>query len=289
MDGCQKENIMDGGQVDYTDENAPKVINSKDIDEFSTHFYVGDSLNTAYNGFYEIEIKEKDGKYNLKESKTFKIKETISSEELSKIQEIIDKYELVKFNGIDKVTSGLPYEYGPMAISVKYKSNEALYFRQNNDPDCEWTKEFVKCIKEIFIDYGHDELIDSAKELYNFVFNFTYDGHRYNHFFLVDENEELKLARTIIDGDAVLDDKFIDVPQDFNAIINDLINRCDLYSFNTGTLNFDSELYKKDFYEFYIDFTDGSQLCDYSNEDERVQKFNLIKEDVYNTLNSFFE
>ena len=288
LNGCHDEEVVDGGPIDNTDPTAPKVINSKDIKELNVYFFLDDYLNNIYTGSYEIDIKENNGQYTLKESETFKIEETITKEEVAKFQEIIDKYELVKANGYNKVTAGLPYEYGPMALSVKYASNESLYFREDNNPQSEWTKEFVKCAKEIFIAHGHDELLEPVKEISNFIVNFTYNRQRYNYFFLTDENNELKLARDIIENGSIKDEKFIKIPVNFNELIHELIEKCDLYSFNTGSLNMQSELYKKDFYEIYIDFTDGSQIYDYSNDEENLQKFNLIKDDIFNTLEELF-
>lgn len=289
LNGCHDEDIIDGGSIDNTDPNAPKVINSKEIKELNTYFYLDDYLNNNYTGFYEIDIKENNGEFILKESKTFKIEENICKEEVAKFQEIIDKYELVKANGYDKVTAGLPPEYQPMALSVKYVSNESLYFRENNNPDSEWTMQFVKCTKDIFISHGHEELKEPVKVISNFIVNFTNEGSRYHYFFLIDQNEELKLARSVIQNNVVIEDKIINVPENFNELIHELIDKCDLYSFNTGSLNVGSDLYKKEFYEIYIDFDDGSQIYDYSNEDEKVQKFNLIKEDILNALEELFK
>ena len=66
---------------------------------------------------------------------------------LDAVQEVIDRFELAKLNGIDRVTAGLPPAFSPTRLSVDYASGERLYFQTNGDPDSPWTA----AILEIFL------------------------------------------------------------------------------------------------------------------------------------------
>ncbi|MBR5257944.1 MAG: hypothetical protein IKV51_03245, partial [Clostridia bacterium] len=59
---------------------------------------------------------------------------------IAAFQGIIDRFELAKFNGVDRVTAGLPPQFSPARLSVDYASGERLYFQMNGDPGAEWPR-----------------------------------------------------------------------------------------------------------------------------------------------------
>lgn len=48
-------------------------------------------------------------------------------------------------NGIDEYTNGLPPAYQPSFLLATYDSGEALYFRTDNNPEADWSREILYC------------------------------------------------------------------------------------------------------------------------------------------------
>ncbi len=109
--------ITAGGTTDKSDPTAKKTIESKEIIQFATEFYLYDSYYyEERSGKYSFQIEKKENdEFVLNATGPYGIDSAISSvipkEVLVGIQEIIDRYELVKNNGINKVTAGLAPEY----------------------------------------------------------------------------------------------------------------------------------------------------------------------------------
>ena len=156
LTGCQKETEPDigtGGEVDNSTD-APKMIESKNITEFSFEFFVyywleeGEDLSDNYC------LKVKDGIVSA-----FGIEEEADEQLMSDIQTLIDKYQLVENNGVDKYTSGLAPEYQPFTFEAVYDSGEKLYFSMDNGPYDDWEIDFFKLFYNYMISKGHDELV----------------------------------------------------------------------------------------------------------------------------------
>lgn len=121
--------IVDGGTTINNDEDAPKVIESKEITAFSFNCYSANRFDREDNSFFDFSIE--GGKLTEKESGRTVV---IPEEGLMDLQKIIDEHSLVSFNGEYRVTAGLPPEYEASTFFVRYASGEQLYFTYNNNP-----------------------------------------------------------------------------------------------------------------------------------------------------------
>ena len=129
-----------GGVVDRSDHSAPKAIASKEITSFSTSFwrYDEDSPNHEARRWC-ISVAKDDAGELWAEINGNKAKIRGGNALLTEVQEVIDRFGLTKRNGVDRITSGLPPQYGPTWLKAEYASGERLYFQTNGDPDSPWT------------------------------------------------------------------------------------------------------------------------------------------------------
>ena len=248
--GCtQKEDISTGGKVDYSNDSAPKTIESKDITEFSTEFYIDADLleNTAYEGKYTFEIKD-----NILDA--FGYKEEVNDSLMSDVQTIIDRYSMVENNGINCYTSGLPYEYQPCYLDAVYESGEELYFRMDNDPDAFWTKRLYEIFRTFMVDHGHEDL-EANDEI--FLLHY-YEGSSANEnstsinrslyeigdqFILFCYGDDFDSASKFLISDSILDE------------INEVIEKNNMTDWENET-NYDA----LDGYEYSISFVYNNQM-----------------------------
>ena len=131
MAGCEKDpgNLAVSGEViDHSDPNAPTEIKSTELVSFETGFfrYETDPAEGGYR--YSFSLKPGDGKLILSENKRYDISCEVDEAVLDKTQEIIAQFNLAKWNGKDRYTSGLPEEYAPYYLSAEYASGERIYF-----------------------------------------------------------------------------------------------------------------------------------------------------------------
>ncbi len=145
-----QEEMMPGGVTDFSNKNAPKTIDSKDIESFRTWFVYPDEQG-GYTRYDFAAEKQDDGTVEL----TWKLEDeettiVVDAEFLLSLQEIIDKHKLASYNGIDKVTSGLPYEYEPSHLHCDYESGEKINFYMDGNPDSEWMGDFVELFSSVF-------------------------------------------------------------------------------------------------------------------------------------------
>lgn len=129
----------DGGINDNTDHSAPKSIASREITAFYTHFCCEDPDDPSHNGVHRFEIIKNDsGTLMLTASGVIKGSTEVNLSLLEKVQDIIERYDLVKQNGISCITKGLPVQYSPCSLSAEYASGEQLNFTIDGCPDEQW-------------------------------------------------------------------------------------------------------------------------------------------------------
>ena len=153
MQGMQR---MPGEMTDRTDINAPKVIQSKDIHLFDAYFVYADARRKVFHHVHAQ--KQADGGVEL----TFgfgsgKLTAAVGPEFLVSLQEIIDKHRLAGWNGVYKVTAGLPEE--PTSFLCKYASGESIYFHVNSSPESEWMRDVYRLFSAEF------EIVESGAEV----------------------------------------------------------------------------------------------------------------------------
>ena len=150
---CKSEPTV-GEVTDNTDPAAPKEIASREITEFYAHFYHRECENAEGGHTFTFSVTaDEDGTLIAKEALTGL---SVPAEEafLLALQKIIEAHDLVQKNGIYKVTAGLPPEYQPCELTVRYASGEVLTFTEKNDPAAEWSKAVHAAFAERFAAQG---------------------------------------------------------------------------------------------------------------------------------------
>lgn len=145
--GCvQKEPVPepveeDGGVRNNTSYDAPKVIESTFITAFQCDFsgiplLEEDSYLSGRN--YQLEAVFRDGavkgyyrSYDRYGERT-DVKFAASHYFLKDLQEIVTKYDLAQYNGMDISVSGLPEMYGAY-LQIDYASEERIYASDNQN------------------------------------------------------------------------------------------------------------------------------------------------------------
>lgn len=212
----KNEVVETGGVTDRSDPNAPKKIESKDIVSFKTRFEL--RMGVWDYGYTFHAEKQPDGSALL--SRSLGDSGTnipVGPEFLVSLQEIIDKYGLAGWNGVDKVTAGLPNE--PTYFSCKYESGESIVFYMNSDTESEWGRE----IRDLFLpefpvpeSYAGAHITrffiyhyrDGKANEYNYGFDIRRDGDKFTmeaNFFLPEDPYE----RVEIVWDSEEDQEFI--------------------------------------------------------------------------------
>ena len=137
-----------GGVTNRTDHSAPKVIESKEIAEFSASFWITDE-HASQSGRWELQaFKESSGGVAVSVRGVVQGQAQADTSFLADLQEVIDRFGLAKSNGIDRVTAGLPPRFSPTRLSVDYASGERLYFQMNGDPKAEWPRVLLELFLE---------------------------------------------------------------------------------------------------------------------------------------------
>lgn len=286
-------NVQCGGVVDNSDKNAPKKIDSKDITSFESYFFLYGQLDSSGDRQYYFSISENDnGKLVLKDRRA----DDSTSVEVDKsifetIQEIIDNNELVKLNGIDKHTSGLPAEYQPCYLKATYASGESLYFSQNNNPNAKWAKEVRDYLAQVFHEHGNDTymLPESASKVVRFELTYTDGDKKYKFNELQVPNEGIKKSfeelvesgyadgeyHTVIDSEVFSRtnsderERKKGMPSDeYYKGLQKIIKEVNIDQFANGSsfpTNFD---YKntQEYFQFYIEYEYGNTIMGFSDD-----------------------
>ena len=136
-----------GGVTDRTDHSAPKAIESKQISALSASFWVQDEEGRGARWNLSAK-KDSSGGVSASVGRTVQEQALADSAFLDAVQEVIDRFELAKLNGIDRVTAGLPPAYSPTRLSADYASGERLYFQMNGDPRAGWPRALLELFLE---------------------------------------------------------------------------------------------------------------------------------------------
>ncbi len=156
-----EQEITSGGVTNKTDPNAPKVIESKDISDYSVNFRLNGEWSPGHkNVFFTFEVKPgESGVLTASESVTG-VSAPADRALLDALQAVIDAYHLAGQNGVYKLTAGIdPSEFGPSTLTVHYASGETLTFTVNNDPYEPWTRATYLVFAKWFAAQGIDALL----------------------------------------------------------------------------------------------------------------------------------
>ncbi|MBO7676921.1 MAG: hypothetical protein J6S49_05355 [Erysipelotrichaceae bacterium] len=310
--GCQKEEPISGGTTDKTDYNAPKEIKSKDISELSTHFYLDLRYTANDDHLFDFEIKKDDSGTLMATENNSGISFKADKKLLDDLQAVIDKYELVKDNGVNKVTAGLPPEFQPCYLKVDYASGEQLYFRYDNDPSAKWATRFYDIFARWFADNGDDSLYpEKESSLVERIDIRVVEGDMYYECSGVNvqddqaiDGEKYLLNRSIFDDSKkeVVYDRFIRFPEDYYQNITEILNRYDtVMKYDFSYFDHDSGFYgfNDDFYEneedgdvswdIYIKYESGKILNIETSKASEIEAMSGLLNDLRTYCDSLFE
>lgn len=277
---------VSGGTVDNT-YDAPTEIKSKNIEAFKTYFYLWDQFDEAAEGSYSFTIEKNDsGEYVLSEDTHFNVSVTVDRSVLEKLQEIVDDNSLVKKNGLDKYTSGLPEEYAPCMFSATYDSEERLYFSEDNNPEAKWAKDIRDLFKEEFIRQGHDELLPPVEDITLIRFDMGYenenDGVNYATIFSEEDTGDVSChymtntynadtGEGIYEAIRVIPDNFY---EDLSAVLYDM----KLQSYQNGEISPPSDFQGGKNAFFCMEMQSGKQINAYYTGEEAEELIGVLKE-----------
>ena len=142
-----EEAPLGGGVTDRTDHSAPKVIESKEITALSASFWIQDEEGRGARWTLSAK-KDSSGGVSVSVGRAVQEQAQADAAFLDAVQKMIDRFELTKLNGIDRVTAGLPPAYSPTRLSVDYASGEFLYFQMNGRPEAEWARALLELFLE---------------------------------------------------------------------------------------------------------------------------------------------
>ena len=310
--GCQKEEPISGGVSDNTDHNAPKVIESKDIAELKAHIYLSLRYTANDDHLFDFEVKKDENGTLMASESNSGISFEADKELLDALQVVIDKYELVKDNGVDRVTAGLPPEFQPCVLEVNYESGEKLRFRYDNDPDARWATNFYDIFAKWFEEKGDSSLYPeketSLVERIDIVIKenniFYYcQGTNVTEEDMID-GEKYLLNRSLWDdvNKVSLEDKFIRFPEDYYQNITDILNRYDTtmkYDFSyanhgNGFYGFNADFDENetdidDMIDIYIKYESGKILNLETRKASEIEAMKGLLDDLRSYCDSLFE
>ncbi len=140
---------MTGGVKDLSNPDAPKTIESKDIKYFKTNFIYADELQ-EYSRYDFTAAKQADGTVEVTWADyQLESKAVVGPEFLVSLQEIIGKHNMAGYNGIYRVTSGLPWQFEPCSFYCEYESGEKISFYEDGNPDSEWMGDIVDLFSSV--------------------------------------------------------------------------------------------------------------------------------------------
>lgn len=266
----KKENQdMPGKYRDLSNKNAPKVIKSKDIKSFHTHFvYFESNPGAPRRVFRQFAANKLDaGEVELENGAGSNNKKVIVGEDfLVELQEIIDWRKLAKWNGDYKVTSGLPTE--PTSFSCKYESGESISFCVNNNPYSEWMADIVDLFDYEFKDNDEKVVPSPDTGITRFYFKYTGASREDSYSFEIEKDGEQYILKAFF-FDSERTQGYVDLvwdSEEYQEIIKGLYARLEQIYLDSKIYKWDgferSDPFVKDghVFEIQIDLEDGKRI-----------------------------
>lgn len=315
--GMKNSDVTCGGTTDTTDYDAPKEIKSNTLVSLSVGFYHEDKYDRGKGRYYTFYLEpDESGKLYLREdySADTQDKFEVDQSVLDGVQAIIKKYDLAKTNGIHKVTAGLPPEFDTCYLEAKYDSGEYISFSENSNPSGDWTGELVDYFAEVMADKGDDKYVTPkiTGVITRFCFEYKEDNLYYSYDSIevpkegvnksvediatngYDESEAVKmLYRDIYDEntESMVEYNYAEETPEFYKGILDIISEMEIRDFEN--YNSISEIVQDGtpsaYYDFYIEFEDGSKLTGASEEPEEVEAFKPMAKRLLDFLNEYHD
>ncbi len=162
-----KKEAMPGGIKDWSRTDAPKFIESKDLERFECEFGFQERQEEGY--FYAIfEMVGGDQAAQCRmvgfdgSRPVLKLDFEAPSAALGDLQTLVDQHDLAKHNGLDRVANGLPERTG-FRLLVEYASGEHIYAYDNTRPILDYRAEIA--LHEFFRGLAREAgLLDAGQE-----------------------------------------------------------------------------------------------------------------------------
>ncbi len=267
LSSCTSTNEMPGGVADWSNKNAPKTIESKDITLFKTYFIHADRAGGYTRCDFGAE-KQTGGTVALtSKSYSDETKIEVDAEFLLSLQEIIDKHSLASFNGTNRVTSGLPYQCEPCHLHCEYASGEIINFYMNGNPDSEWMSDFVALFSTVFptqsdsvgINHFYYNHIGMAKpDIYGFKIEKVDDNYTLRADFFDSENSH-KTVELFWEGA-----EYRDIIVQIYAEAVGIYESCDISSWD-GFNKTNKSARDGSMFDIYIEFENGKSISAFGN------------------------
>lgn len=146
---------LSGGTIDHSDRSAPKEIRSTELRSVETTFCCECEEREPYGRFLSFRLKkEESGAWTLEETLGYRISAETDERLVNEVQRVIRECDLVRDNGTNRHTAGLPWEFQPCSFRAEYASGEVLYFSYNNDPAAEWSNRLCRLFCGTFRNQG---------------------------------------------------------------------------------------------------------------------------------------
>ena len=308
LGGCASVSAVDidepitGGVTDKTDPNAPKVIESKDIDNMHAEFLLyGEWAPGLKNYKYTFDIKPNEQGVLTAYESGLGLSAPVDQELLDAIQAVIDKFDLVDRNGVYKLTAGLPPEFGTCTFNVNYTSKENLSFTIDNEPDAEWAKQLYLVFAAWFAKSGIESLIppQDSSAVASCSVSFTEDDVRYSYgaWHQKDSGNPDKLQKEVtnIKTNKVIYSGDVPVPKDYIDNINEILTAFDLTTFDPypvlnslGTTEVTAEGDPWDqTLAIEVDYENGQRFVIETSAEEEIEKLRPMVDELimyYDTL-----
>ena len=293
-DSAQPEE--DGGVKDNTDPGAPKSIASREIAALQTNFYCNDPLDASRSGGYRFELGETDsGELVLSVSGV--IKDSVKAEKplLDEVQSIIERHELVKLNGVDSVTQGLPSEYGPCSLSVDYTSGEHLYFQIDGDPDARWCNDLKELFFQAFVEAGYTEFSPTldAVTITNCTIAIGIDELYYDYGFILDTDGIMRFYRSVYDmtRGEILEEDLVELDDTLLMDLQKTVEESGLGSLAINGAEYDPTIEHRPggFVDIFIDYENGRKLYLQAEGEEIPEEWFPMREQLQEYLDSLFD
>lgn len=308
--------VIEGGTTTHTDTQAPKVINSDNLVGFKNNFFLFDENGSEFDASYCFEVKDSESGQKLltceKNGQTFDCE--IDSAVMSGIQKIIKEYSLANYNGTDKFTAGLPPEYDLSEFYALYDTGETIRFSDNNNPDSEVSKAFLKYFTQVFADCGINDFLPPSEtsEVVRFDFTFTDKNMCYIYGESEVPVEELNMTpeelseKGLKEGDIIIQFRkepwdrssheaseilYADPTSAFYEGLSDLLKELNLNGYVADTYSPSGFSYEDtpEYYEFYVEFAYGNNISGFSEDPETVEAFRPIAQKIMEYLDTYFE
>lgn len=287
LGGCERviePEPVCGGVTDKTDAKAPKTIKSREISDFYAKFcLMGEWASGHETDFFTFSVKpDESGALTAREELTGAAAPADRAL-LDALQGVIDKWKLSEQNGEYRTTAGLPSEFRPCTLTVRYASGETLTFTHDNDPEAAWAKDMYLTLADWFAFQGVDALlppqtVTGTVENVSLTYHDPESDTFYDYGAWSDPDEQGRRVIFRFRGEEQTE-LALDDAEAFFAGVERIMKSCDLRRYDHRSALYGYEQTKEDqenpfsnAFELTFWFEDGDQLFIHTSAPDEIDK-----------------